>query len=187
MGFDPWIRGVLWSRKQQPTAVFLPGKPHGRGAWWATERGAQAWGRTDAQALCCSGCHGTSLGCSSRTEAPASPAAGGADGWWPLAVGPLWALPSAEGSCLAQGTDFIKGWSRLGCKWGSPPPHSGQLWKAVLAVDLLIGLTEIFASTVLYCSSASLLTTSPTPPHSHPAPLPSAQLLRGVDFENSPQ
>ena len=29
-GFDPWIRKILWSRKWQPTLVFLPGEFHGR-------------------------------------------------------------------------------------------------------------------------------------------------------------
>ena len=26
--FDPWVRKILWKRKQQPTPVFLPGKFH---------------------------------------------------------------------------------------------------------------------------------------------------------------
>ena len=30
MGFDPWVRKIPWSRKQQPTPVFLPGKFHGQ-------------------------------------------------------------------------------------------------------------------------------------------------------------
>ena len=29
-GFDPWVRKILWSRKWQPTPVFLPGKFHGQ-------------------------------------------------------------------------------------------------------------------------------------------------------------
>ena len=28
--FDPWVRKILWRRKWQPTAVFLPGKSHGQ-------------------------------------------------------------------------------------------------------------------------------------------------------------
>ena len=28
--FDPWVRKILWRRKQQPTPVFLPGKSHGQ-------------------------------------------------------------------------------------------------------------------------------------------------------------
>ena len=28
-GFNPWVRKILWSRKWQPTLVFLPGKSHG--------------------------------------------------------------------------------------------------------------------------------------------------------------
>ena len=28
-GFDPWVGKVPWSRKWQPTPVFLPGKFHG--------------------------------------------------------------------------------------------------------------------------------------------------------------
>ena len=27
-GFDPWVRKIPWSRKWQPTPVFLPGKFH---------------------------------------------------------------------------------------------------------------------------------------------------------------
>ena len=30
LGFNPWVRKVLWSRKWQPTPVFLPGKLHGQ-------------------------------------------------------------------------------------------------------------------------------------------------------------
>ena len=26
--FDPWVRKIPWSRKWQPTQVFLPGKSH---------------------------------------------------------------------------------------------------------------------------------------------------------------
>jgi len=29
-GFDPWVRKIPWSRKWQPTPVFLPGKFHGQ-------------------------------------------------------------------------------------------------------------------------------------------------------------
>ena len=39
--FDPWVGKVPWRRKWQPTPVFLPGKPHHRGAWWATVHGSQ--------------------------------------------------------------------------------------------------------------------------------------------------
>ena len=28
-GFHPWVRKIPWSRKWQPTPVFLPGKSHG--------------------------------------------------------------------------------------------------------------------------------------------------------------
>jgi len=28
--FDPWVRRISWSRKWQPTPVFLPGKFHGQ-------------------------------------------------------------------------------------------------------------------------------------------------------------
>ena len=30
LGFDPWVRKIPWRRKWQPTAVFLPGEPHGQ-------------------------------------------------------------------------------------------------------------------------------------------------------------
>ena len=29
-GFGPWVRKIPWSRKGQPTPVFLPGKFHGQ-------------------------------------------------------------------------------------------------------------------------------------------------------------
>ena len=28
-GFDPWVGKITWSRKWQPTPVFLPGGSHG--------------------------------------------------------------------------------------------------------------------------------------------------------------
>jgi len=28
LGFEPWVKKILWRRKQQPTPVFLPGKSH---------------------------------------------------------------------------------------------------------------------------------------------------------------
>ena len=37
--FDPWVGKILWRRKWQPTPVFLPGKAHDGGAWWATVHG----------------------------------------------------------------------------------------------------------------------------------------------------
>ena len=30
LGFDPWVRKILWRRAQQPTPVFLPGESHGQ-------------------------------------------------------------------------------------------------------------------------------------------------------------
>jgi len=30
LGFDPWVRRISWSRKWQPTPVFLPGEFHGQ-------------------------------------------------------------------------------------------------------------------------------------------------------------
>ena len=34
--FDPWIEQIPWSRKWQPTLVFLPGESLDRGDWQAT-------------------------------------------------------------------------------------------------------------------------------------------------------
>ena len=28
--FNPWVEKILWSRKRQPTPVFLPGESHGQ-------------------------------------------------------------------------------------------------------------------------------------------------------------
>ena len=30
LGFDPWVRKIPWSRKWQPTPVFLLGESHGQ-------------------------------------------------------------------------------------------------------------------------------------------------------------
>ena len=37
--FNPWVVKIPWRRKWQPTPAFLPGKFHGRGAWWAIVQG----------------------------------------------------------------------------------------------------------------------------------------------------
>ena len=36
LGFNSWVKKIPWSRKWQPTPVFLPGNPVGGGVWWAT-------------------------------------------------------------------------------------------------------------------------------------------------------
>ena len=42
--FNPWVGKISWRRKWLPTPVFLPGKSHDRGAWWATVYGvAKSW------------------------------------------------------------------------------------------------------------------------------------------------
>ena len=38
-GFDPWVGKILWKRKWQPTAVFLPGESHG----WRSLVGYSPW------------------------------------------------------------------------------------------------------------------------------------------------
>ena len=38
--FDPWVEKIPWSRKWQPTAVFLPGESHG----WRSLVGYSPWG-----------------------------------------------------------------------------------------------------------------------------------------------
>ena len=43
-GFSPWIRKIPWSRKWQPTPVFLPGKFHG----WRTLEGYSPWGHKES-------------------------------------------------------------------------------------------------------------------------------------------
>ena len=45
-GFDPWVRKIPWRRAWQPTPVFLPGEPHGRGTWWdVVHRVTESWTR----------------------------------------------------------------------------------------------------------------------------------------------
>ena len=38
-GLDCWGGKIPWRRAWLPPPVFLPGKSHGRGAWWATVHG----------------------------------------------------------------------------------------------------------------------------------------------------
>ena len=38
-GLDSWVWKTPWSMKWQPTAVFLPGESHDRGAWQAVAHG----------------------------------------------------------------------------------------------------------------------------------------------------
>ena len=40
-GFDSWVRNIPWSRRQQPTPVFLPGKTR-------TEVGYSRWGHKES-------------------------------------------------------------------------------------------------------------------------------------------
>ena len=41
--FNPWVRKIPWSRKWQPTSVFLPGKSHG----WRSLVGCNSWGHNE--------------------------------------------------------------------------------------------------------------------------------------------
>ena len=41
--FDPWVRKISWSRKWQPTPVFLPGNFHGQ----RNMVGYSSWGRKE--------------------------------------------------------------------------------------------------------------------------------------------
>ena len=43
-GFDPCVGKVPWRRKWHPTAVLLPGKPHG----WRSLVGYSPWGRRES-------------------------------------------------------------------------------------------------------------------------------------------
>ena len=43
-GFDPWVRKIPWSRKWQPTLVFLPGKFHGQ----RSLEGCSPWGQKES-------------------------------------------------------------------------------------------------------------------------------------------
>ena len=43
-GFDPWVGKIRWSRKWQPTTVFLPGKFHGQ----RSLAGYSPWGRKES-------------------------------------------------------------------------------------------------------------------------------------------
>ena len=43
-GFGPWVRKILWSRKWQPTPVFIPGEFHGQ----RSLAGYSPWGRKES-------------------------------------------------------------------------------------------------------------------------------------------
>ena len=43
-GFDPWVGKISWTRKWQPTPVFLPGKLHG----WRSLVGYSPWGHKES-------------------------------------------------------------------------------------------------------------------------------------------
>ena len=43
-GFDPWVGKIPWSRKWQPTSVFLPGLSHGQ----RSLVGYSPWGRKES-------------------------------------------------------------------------------------------------------------------------------------------
>ena len=43
-GLDPWVGKIPWSRKWQPTPVFLPGESQGRGS----PMGYCLWGCTES-------------------------------------------------------------------------------------------------------------------------------------------
>ena len=40
LGFDPWVRKILWNKKWHPTPGFLPGKHHGQ----RSLTGYSSWG-----------------------------------------------------------------------------------------------------------------------------------------------
>ena len=45
--FNFWVRKILWSRKWQPTPVFLPGKSHGK----RTLTGYSPWGHKESNKI----------------------------------------------------------------------------------------------------------------------------------------
>ena len=57
--FDPWVGKIHWSRKWQPTPVFLPGESHGQrilvdyGTWGHTESDTTKWLRTHTCVCVC--------------------------------------------------------------------------------------------------------------------------------------
>ena len=48
-GFDPWVRKISWSRKWQPTPLFLPGKFHGQ----RSMAGYSPWGPKGSNTTLC--------------------------------------------------------------------------------------------------------------------------------------
>ena len=56
--FDPWVRKIPWSRKWQPTPIFLPGKSHGQ----RSLAGYSPWSRRGSELT-----HTDSLSASSLT------------------------------------------------------------------------------------------------------------------------
>ena len=50
--FNPWVEKIPWSRKSQPTPVFLLGKPIDGGAWQITVHGVLGVGHNLATKPC---------------------------------------------------------------------------------------------------------------------------------------
>ena len=51
--FDPWVGKIPWSRKWQPTPVFLPGKFHGQ----RRLAGCSPWGHEESDTTECAFTH----------------------------------------------------------------------------------------------------------------------------------
>ena len=47
LGSEPWVGKISWRRAWPPTPVFLPGEPHGQGAWQAAVHGSRRVDTTD--------------------------------------------------------------------------------------------------------------------------------------------
>ena len=100
-----------WSRKWQPTPVFLPGESQGRGAWWAAIYGV-AQSRTQLKWLSSSSRLGEGNGNPLRYSCLENPRDGGA--WWAAISGVaqsrtwlMW-LSSSRLIVYAKKTIFLK-------------------------------------------------------------------------------
>ena len=51
--FDCWVGKIPWRHKWKPIPVFLPGKCHDRGTWWATVHGVMSVGHDWASEHTC--------------------------------------------------------------------------------------------------------------------------------------
>ena len=136
-GFDPWVRKILWRRKWQPTAVFLPGESQGQRSLvgyspWGCKRGECGLVTKHQQSQFCTDCD--LRGDSGLLPPPpfrlCAPEAGLELHWWaPSPSGFSW----TRGECGLDALPAGLGFGSDGCLSQRLPAPCGQLSPPVTA------------------------------------------------------